>query len=115
MPSFCLSKWEKGNETDKESRDTDRGKKKERERGEGVPLSGETVPSLDTAEKRYDAAKTQIVEEHLKHNFFSFYKTEAHLLSGLFYKHKFEEKGIEIPFMCSSEEEGGELHMAEWK
>lgn len=43
----------------------DRGEKKEerervRERGGGVSLSRETVPSVDTSEGRYNAAKTQI-------------------------------------------------------
>lgn len=35
-------------------------KKKKEEREGGVSLSRETVPSVDTAEGRYNAVKTQI-------------------------------------------------------
>lgn len=59
MPSFCLSKWEKGNETDKEA-ETQKKKGRDRERESGISLSRETVPSVDTAEGNYNAAKAHI-------------------------------------------------------
>lgn len=124
MPSFCLSKWEKGNETDKESRDTDGGgggEKSEREverEGKVFHLAGKQCHLLILRGNTTTQQKAQIVEEHLKHNFsfFCFYKTEAHLLSGLFYKHKIWGKRHRNPIHVQHRRGGrGELHMAEWK
>lgn len=89
MPSFCLSKWEKGNETDKESRDTARGGRGEKEEKEEEEEEGKKTGASHFTGKqchllilvRVDAGKPS---EAAETSSFLPFSLQAHFCGGYF-------------------------------